>query len=226
LTTKEPRILEIQSRIEEEFQDPDKFGKVWIYWLVIPIDSTDNMVEPSEELIAWLNPNKRRYGFNHLLMPPRTPVPFLDGLVASDEFTRVTDGKKEIDRLMKIFRNGAIAFGMDMRDDIIPGLSVSEYTILFLSFAGDLLKKIGYGGEVRVVFGINKPKGTRLAFVSYPLFGHPRYEGDSLKIARELTLTNAESLSRSLLDQFFNGFGLVRCKFFDSNGKWTGRWTE
>jgi hypothetical protein len=221
----EERISKFQTKIEKEFQDPDGLGKIWMYWIVIPKDSTEDMIKPSSELIAWLDPNKRRYGFDHLLMPPTRPAPFLDGLVASDEFRRVADGKKDVGRLMKIYRNGTIAFGMDLRDDIIPGLSVSEYTMLFLSFAADLLKKINYPGVVRVVFGINKPKGTRLAYAFQP-FGYPTYEEESLEIVRELPMDKPSDLARTLLDQLFNAFELVRCNFFDKEGKWTGKWTE
>jgi hypothetical protein len=159
-------------------------------------------------------------------MPPSHPKPFLDGLVASDEFRRVADGKKDIGRLMKIYRNGAIAFGMDLYEDIIPGLSVSEYTILFLGFVEDLLKKINYTNQVRLVFAINKPKGTKLAFAQVQPFGYPKYEGESLKITKELNLTDSLGAARSLLDQFFNGFGLMRCKFFGKDGKWIGKWAE
>lgn len=114
---------------------------------------------------------------------------------------------------------------MDLRDDIIPGLSVCEYTILFLSFVQDFLKKIGYTDQVRVVFGINKPKGTKLAFASFQPFGYPTYGEESLSISRELALTNASDLARAILDQLFNGFGIIRCKFFGKDGKWIGRWT-
>ena len=33
--------------------------------------------------------------------------------------------------------------------------------------------------------------------------------------------SNPRALAQSLLDQFFNAFGLVRCNFFDANGNWT-----
>lgn len=221
----EDPVSKVQSTMEAEFQDPDKRGKIWVYWLLIPVDPTEDITKPSEELIAWLDPNKRRYGFDHLLMPPSAPNPSIDGLVASDEYTRVTDGKKEINRLMKINRNGAVSFGMDMRDDIIPGLTVSEYTIMFLRFASDLMKRVNYSGAIRIVLSINKPKGTKLAFVSFPLLGHPRYENDSLRIVKQVTLEDPLAIARALLDQFFNGFGLIRCKFFDKEGKWVGKWT-
>lgn len=74
---------------------------------------------------------------------------------------------------------------MDMRDDIIPRLSMSEYAILFLNLAHGLLKRTKYEGKVRVVFGMNKPQGTRLAFVSYPMLGHPRYDDDTLKMVTD-----------------------------------------